>query len=114
MRTLLAWWLISANWHSRPMYDALAKLFASRAYRGINPLHMLFDGSLMTFIGLLVVLMPLVAAVTFPITSLWLFCFDRDSFNTTRDLVRAGRIGWSTGTILDPQKEPADGGEAQK
>ena len=109
MKTIIAWWLISLTWYSRPMYDLLGKRYSLRAYRGTNPLRTMLDGLLMVLIGVLVTLIPIVGVLTLPFTSLWLYFAERESFNSTRDLVRAGRISWRDGTVLGPDKEKTDG-----
>ena len=105
MKTLLAWWFITVSFETRAMYQALAQLMESRAFYGTNVFRLFIDGILLLLVSCLLIVLPLVAAVTFPFTSLALLLFNRDSYRTTMEMVKAGRVDWSHGKIMDA-KEP--------
>ena len=105
MKALFAWWFLTTSFQTRTMYQALAQLMESRAFYGTNVFKLLLDGILLLIVSVLLILLPVVAVVTFPFTSAALLLFNRDSYRTTEEMVKAGRVDWANGKIKDA-KEP--------
>lgn len=105
MGTIYAWWLINLTYSTRPLYQVLGTLATGRAYAGTNPIFTMVDGLAWIAIGIALLLIPMVGLVTFPLTSLWLVCFDRANWKQMRELNKAGRVDWSLGRIKDLPKE---------
>lgn len=115
IRAIFAWFLISLTWKIRPVYSLLANMCATRFAAGTSPLRTLLDGFLFVCIGLLLMLLPVVGLLLLPITSIVFVAGQRSDYRQVRELIKAGRVNWSTGTIKDNppaqpvQKEAADG-----
>lgn len=107
--TFIAWWLINLAYHTRPMYRALSKLNEDRAFGAINPGLVLLDGFIYVVIGVLILFLLFFGVVTFPITSLFLFFFNREDWTQMRALIKAGRMDWTSAKIKDPVQETPNG-----
>ena len=113
MRAVLAWFLVSLTWKVRPVYALLTDMCSSRFSGGTNPGRTLLDGFLFVLIGLLLMLLPLVGFLLMPFSSIWFLCTQRQEYTTIRDLIKAGRMDWRTGTIRDKPKPEPEPEEAQ-
>lgn len=107
----VAWFLVSLTWKIRPVYSLLAQMCATRFAAGTSPFRTLLDGFLFICIGFLLMLLPLVGIALLPITSIYFLVVQRSDYRQIRELIKAGRINWRTGTIKETpaQKEADDG-----
>lgn len=106
MKGLLAWFVVGLTYNTRICYALLAQIGQRRVYQGTNVLLTMFDGFLLALVGVLLFLLPVVAIVFFPVTSLWLVVMNRREWHQIRDLAHNGRVQWGSGTIAEPPPAP--------
>lgn len=112
MKALLAWFLVGVTYNTRTCYMLMAEIATRRAYNGTNPLLVMLDGLLLSLVGVLLFLLPVVGIVFSPLTSIWLVVMNRREWRQIRDLTNSGRVNWKSGTIAEPAPAPTTPEEA--
>ncbi len=104
--TAMAWYFMALSHTTREMYALLSDMCGERAYYGTNPARTLLDGFLMTIMGALIMLVPIVGLIISPIGIPVAYFFNRKEWDQMKNLVAEKRIDWSRGRIKDPVENP--------
>lgn len=100
IKAVIAWYLINLTWATQPLYFLLHSQVQARL-NGTNPFLSMRDSLVFLLVGIAFLLVPVVGVFTTLITAPWFVWGKNQDYQTTRDMIAAGRMNWWKGSIRE-------------